>query len=76
MPRRDTTVGLFIAGKKATRENSTTRFVPESHLQASSEEGVVYAEMKPEDWFVMVASARHGRSANTTDDRERLTLAF
>jgi ectoine hydroxylase-related dioxygenase (phytanoyl-CoA dioxygenase family) len=46
---RDTAVGLFVAGKKATKENGTTRFIPGSHLQASTqapdrvETGVFYA---------------------------------
>ncbi|KAJ9640122.1 hypothetical protein H2204_003347 [Knufia peltigerae] len=75
-PGRDTAVGCFVAGKKATRANGATRFVPGSHLQHTlqppSEEGAVFAEMEPGDAFLMLASCYHGGSANTTENEERL----
>ena len=73
---RDTSVILFVAGKKVTKENVTTRSVPSFHLKSSteapSETGVVYAEMDPGDGFIMLASTHHGGSANTTKSEERL----
>lgn len=73
---RDTAIGLFVAGKKTTRQNGATRFVPGSHLQASEEppveENSVYAELNPGDGFLMLASCYHGGSANTTENEERL----
>ena len=73
---RDTSVILFVAGKKVTKENGTTRFVPGSHLKSSTEapneSKVVFAEMEPGDGFIMLASTHHGGSANTTQDDERL----
>ena len=73
---RDTSVLLFVAGSKVTRENGTTRFVPGSHLKGSGEApdeaDAVYAEMEPGDGFIMLASTYHGGSANMTTDQERL----
>lgn len=73
---RDTAIGIFVAGKKTTRQNGATRFVPGSHLQASEEppveENAVYAELNPGDAFIMLASCYHGGSANTTENEERL----
>lgn len=74
---RDTALGLFVAGKKTTRANGATRFVPRSHLQATEtpppeDEECVYAEMNPGDGFFMLASCYHGGSANMTENEERL----
>ncbi|KAJ5701352.1 phytanoyl- dioxygenase family protein [Penicillium malachiteum] len=51
---RDVGVGLFVAGKQATKSNGATRFIPGSHLWDYSkgpphEEQTVYAEMQPGD---------------------------
>ena len=73
---RDTSVILFVAGSKVTKQNGTTRFVPGSHLKGSEEapdeKNVVYAEMDPGDGFIMLASTHHGGSANMTENEERL----
>ncbi|KAH0845016.1 hypothetical protein AYO21_04062 [Fonsecaea monophora] len=76
---RDCAVGLFVAGKKTTRANGATRFIPRSHLwaktQPPNEDLCYYAELEPGDAFIMLASAYHGGSANTTTDEERLVFS-
>jgi ectoine hydroxylase-related dioxygenase (phytanoyl-CoA dioxygenase family) len=81
---RDTGIGLFVAAKKATKQNGATRFVPGSHLTASGDappdddadpDCCVYAEMEPGDAFMMLSSCYHGGSQNTTADEERLIFA-
>lgn len=74
---RDTALGLFVAGKKTTKQNGATRFVPGSHLQATEtappeDYECFYAELNPGDGFFMLASCYHGGSANTTESQERL----
>lgn len=73
---RDTAVGFFVAGKRVTKANGATRFIPRSHLWSTSqppcEDLVFYAELMPGDGFIMLASAYHGGSANTTLNEERL----
>ncbi|KAH9214097.1 phytanoyl-CoA dioxygenase family protein [Leptodontidium sp. 2 PMI_412] len=73
---RDCTIGFFIAGKKTTKANGATRFIPRSHLWATSqppmEELARHAELNPGDGFMMLASAYHGGSENSTIDQERL----
>ncbi|KAF2456313.1 phytanoyl-CoA dioxygenase family protein [Lineolata rhizophorae] len=75
-PGRDTAIGIFVAGKKTTKANGATRFVPGSHLQKQDappvEEDAVHAELDPGDGLIMLASCYHGGSANTTEDEERL----
>ncbi|KAF9894233.1 hypothetical protein FE257_007735 [Aspergillus nanangensis] len=75
-PGRDAGIGLFVAGKKATRANGATRFIPGSHLWdtlSPPEEGLaVYAELEAGDAFIMLSSCFHGGSANTTAGEERL----
>ncbi|CAI6089195.1 unnamed protein product [Clonostachys chloroleuca] len=70
----DTGVGYFVAGKKATKDNGVTRFIPGSHLwdQATppDESLTFYAEMAAGDAFL--SSCYHGGSANKTVDQERL----
>ncbi|KAM0545393.1 hypothetical protein ACHAPJ_011377 [Fusarium lateritium] len=72
----DTGVGYFVAGKKATRENGATRFIPGSHLWAQTtppnESLTFYAEMDPGDAFIFLSSCFHGGSANQTTNQERL----
>ena len=76
---RDTSVGLFVAGKKTTRANGATRFIPGSHLwgeeRCPDEELVFYVELEPGDAFIMLASCYHGGSSNTTVDEERLVYS-
>ncbi|UKZ80187.1 hypothetical protein TrVFT333_007944 [Trichoderma virens FT-333] len=76
---RDTSVGLFVAGKKTTQENGATRFIPGSHLwgeeRCPDEALSCYAELEPGDAFIMLASCYHGGSANTTTDEERLVYS-
>jgi len=73
---RDCTIGLFVAGKKTTKANGATRFIPRSHLWATSQPPVEdlarHAELNPGDGFMMLASAYHGGSENATTDQERL----
>ncbi|KAF8861788.1 hypothetical protein BDZ45DRAFT_703282 [Acephala macrosclerotiorum] len=68
--RRETGVGYFVAGKKTTKANSATRFIPGSHLWSPSTPScgslTVCAELGPGDAFLMFGSCFHGRSANTT----------
>ncbi|PWY93225.1 phytanoyl-CoA dioxygenase family protein [Aspergillus sclerotioniger CBS 115572] len=76
---RDLGIGLFVAGKKTTRMNGATRYIPGSHLWATEtppdEDLVVYAEMNPGDAFVMLSSCYHGGSANRTENEERLVYS-
>ena len=74
---RETAIGLFVAGKRTTKANGATRFVPRSHLQSTDtpppdDSGCFYAELEPGDGFFMLASCYHGGSANTTESEERL----
>lgn len=76
---RDIDIGFFVAGKRTTKANGATRFIPRSHLwaktQAPNEDLAYYAELDAGDGFIMLASAYHGGSANTTEDEERLILS-
>ena len=76
---RETGIGFFIAGKKTTRANGATRFIPGSHLwdtyQPPNEDLTFYAELNPGDAFMMLSSCYHGGSANTTTDEERLIFS-
>ncbi|EXJ85332.1 hypothetical protein A1O1_05696 [Capronia coronata CBS 617.96] len=73
---REVGIGWFVAGKKTTRANGATRFIPGSHLWDSElppdESQAFYAELEPGDGFVMLSSCFHAGSANTTTDEERL----
>jgi ectoine hydroxylase-related dioxygenase (phytanoyl-CoA dioxygenase family) len=80
---RDSGIGLFVAGKKTTKLNGATRFVPGSHLTASGDpppneevdpDCCVYAEMEPGDAFMMLSSCYHGGSTNSSNE-ERLVVA-
>lgn len=76
---RDTGLGCFVAGKKTTRANGATRFIPGSHLWSHltppTDDLAHYAELGPGDAFLMLSSAYHGGSGNTTSDEERLVYA-
>ena len=73
---RDTSIGIFLAGTRTTRENGATRFCPGSHLeqtqQPPSEDRAVYAEMEPGDALIMFSSVYHAGSANVSQSDERL----
>jgi ectoine hydroxylase-related dioxygenase (phytanoyl-CoA dioxygenase family) len=76
---RDVGVGPFVAGKKTTRANGATRFIPGSHLwgmdRCPDESLAFYAELDAGDAFLMLSSCYHGGSANTTTDQERLVYS-
>ena len=76
---RESAVGLFIAGSKATKANGATRFVPGSHLWGNDhlpvEDNLTYAELNVGDGFLMLGSCYHGGSANITTDQWRLVYA-
>ncbi|KAL2010337.1 hypothetical protein VTN00DRAFT_6144 [Thermoascus crustaceus] len=67
-PHRDMLLGLFVPGCDTTREIGATRVVPGSHLWGDEEpdfgpdgcRGVVDAEMKAGEAFVMLGSVYHG----------------
>ncbi|TVY32182.1 Dioxygenase [Lachnellula occidentalis] len=76
---QDSAIGFFVGGKKTSKANGATRFIPGSHLwdhaTPPSEELAVYAELEAGDGFIMLASCYHGGSANTTEDQERLVYS-
>lgn len=76
---RDTGIGLFVAGKRTTKANGATRFIPGSHLwdclEPPDEKLAFYAELNPGDAFIMLLSCFHGGSANTTEKEERLVYS-
>lgn len=75
----ETGIGWFVGGKKTTRQNGATRFIPGSHLwdpeTPPDEDLTFYAELEPGDGFMMLSSCYHGGSANTTTDEERLVYS-
>ncbi|KAJ5705875.1 hypothetical protein N7536_001564 [Penicillium majusculum] len=77
--QRDSSIGFFVAGKKATKANGATRFIPGSHLwdqnAPPNEDLCEFAEMERGDAFMMLASCFHGGSANNTTDEERLIFS-
>lgn len=54
--QRDVGVGFFVAGKKATRENGCTRFIPGSHLweheREPEDELCAFAELEKGGFFL------------------------
>ncbi|KIW36009.1 uncharacterized protein PV06_11684 [Exophiala oligosperma] len=76
---QDSAIGFLVGGKKTTKANGATRFIPGSHLwkhdTPPAEDLCVYAELEPGDGFIMLASCYHGGSANTTTDQERLVYS-
>jgi ectoine hydroxylase-related dioxygenase (phytanoyl-CoA dioxygenase family) len=76
---QDSAIGFFVVGKKTTKANGATRFIPASHLwkhdTPPAENLTVYAELEAGDGFIMLASWYHGGSANTTIDQERLVYS-
>ncbi|KAH0841996.1 phytanoyl-CoA dioxygenase family protein [Fonsecaea pedrosoi] len=69
---RDAGIGFFIAGKKTTKRNGATRFIPGSHLWdyalgPASESQTFHAELEPGDGFMVLSGCFHGGSANKTD---------
>ncbi|KAI9703844.1 MAG: hypothetical protein M1836_007616 [Candelina mexicana] len=77
---RDSGAGFFVAGKKTTRQNGATRFVPGSHLwnyaePPPSDDKCFYAELEPGDGFMVLSGCYHGGSANKTANEERLVYS-
>ncbi|EXJ86336.1 hypothetical protein A1O3_03287 [Capronia epimyces CBS 606.96] len=77
---RDSGIGLFVAGKKTTKANGATRFIPGSHLWdygdgPAREDQTSYAELDPGDAFILLSGCYHGGSANRTRDEERLVFS-
>jgi ectoine hydroxylase-related dioxygenase (phytanoyl-CoA dioxygenase family) len=70
----------MVACRRTTKQNGATRFIPGTHLQATSqpppavEDGVQYAELEPGDAFIILGSCIHGASANHTNG-DRLIVA-
>ncbi|RAK96816.1 phytanoyl-CoA dioxygenase family protein [Aspergillus ibericus CBS 121593] len=79
--KRESAVGLFVAGCRITKENGGTQFIPRSHLWGSDRatppkvEQCIFADMDKGDGFLMLASADHGGGSNTTTDEHRLLFA-
>ncbi|KAF7557024.1 hypothetical protein G7046_g6157 [Stylonectria norvegica] len=72
---RDLGVGLFVAGRKCTKANGATRFIPGSHLwdydlPPPRDHEPSYAVMEQGDAFIMLSGCFHGASANTTTDAD------
>lgn len=77
---RDAGIGFFIGGKKTTKENGATRFIPGSHLWDYAEgppreDQAFYAELEPGDGFMFLSGCFHGGSANKTKNEERLVYS-
>ncbi|KIX09741.1 uncharacterized protein Z518_00822 [Rhinocladiella mackenziei CBS 650.93] len=69
---RDAGIGFFVAGKRTTKRNGATRFIPGSHLWdyaagPPQESQAFYAELEPGDGLMMLSGCFHGGSANMTD---------
>jgi ectoine hydroxylase-related dioxygenase (phytanoyl-CoA dioxygenase family) len=74
---RDNGIGFFLAGKKSTQQNASTRFAPGSHLwdyalPPPSDDYTFYAKLDPGDGFMVLSGCYHGGSANATENEERL----
>ncbi|RFU33825.1 hypothetical protein B7463_g2494, partial [Scytalidium lignicola] len=76
---RESAIGLFVAGSRATIANGATRYIPGSHLWGNErepvEDDVFYAELDVGDAFLMLSSCYHGGSANRSTDEFRLVYA-
>jgi ectoine hydroxylase-related dioxygenase (phytanoyl-CoA dioxygenase family) len=76
---QDSAIGFFISGKKTTKANGATRFIPGSHLWGHMtlcvEELTYSAELELGDGFIVLASCYHCGSANTTEDQEKLAYS-
>ena len=82
---RDNGIGFFVAGKRSTRANGATRFVPGSHLWdysippplegPDSSHPSCQPELNPGDALMMFSGCYHGASANSTVDEERLVYS-
>ncbi|RWQ95056.1 hypothetical protein C8Q69DRAFT_468735 [Paecilomyces variotii] len=78
-PHRDMLLGLFVPGCDTTKEIGATRVVPGSHLWGDEKpdfgpdgcKGVVDAEMKAGDAFVMLGSLYHGGGEFMKDSGSR-----
>jgi len=77
---RDAGIGFFVAGKKTTKQNGATRFIPGSHLWDYAEgppreDQTFYAELEPGDGLMVLSGCFHGGSANKTENEERLVYS-
>ncbi|CAI6334001.1 unnamed protein product [Periconia digitata] len=78
---RETSIGLFVAGCKVTKENGGTQFIPGSHLWGNDRkdppnvDDCIFADMDKGDAFIMLASAYHGGGHNQTTDEYRLMFS-
>ena len=61
---QDIGIDFFVGGRKTTKTNRATRFIPSSHLwnhdTPLSEDLTVYAELDPGDTFFVLSSCYHG----------------
>ncbi|KAJ5895361.1 phytanoyl-CoA dioxygenase family protein [Penicillium taxi] len=77
---RDSTINMFVAGTRATKENGATRFIPGSHLQDTlhkpEESQAVHVELQPGDAFFMLGSTYHAASKNVTESEERIMYSM
>lgn len=85
--QRDVGVGFFVAGKKATRENGCTRFIPGSHLweheREPEDELCAFAELE-KGWYFFYLSffffffllCQRGQKGGRQDRRPRCDQCF
>jgi len=79
--RRETAVGLMVAGCRITKENGGTQFIPGSHLWGSNRktppkvEQCSFADMNKGDGLIMLSSVFHGGGHNSTTDQHRLMFS-
>lgn len=78
---KDAGAGLFVAGKKATKANGATRFIPSSHLwdctQGPPTKGqCLYTEINHANAFMVLSACFQGGSANTITDRKKLVYSL
>lgn len=79
-PNRDMLLGLFVPGCDTTRANGATRVVPGSHLWGDGRpdfgddgcKGVVDAELKKNEAFMMLGSTYHGAGEYGLPDGDRM----
>ncbi|KAL4878777.1 phytanoyl-CoA dioxygenase [Aspergillus karnatakaensis] len=78
---RETSIGMMVAGCKATKKNGGTQFIPGSHLWSTDRETpppldqVVVPELERGDAFIMFSSVFHGGGTNATTDQRRLVYS-
>ncbi|KAL4904295.1 hypothetical protein BDW74DRAFT_178877 [Aspergillus multicolor] len=76
--RRETSIGMFVAGCEVYRENGGTQVILGSHLWSSCpstpppESQIINPHLQKGDAFFMLTSLVHGGGNNTTKDVQRL----